>query len=291
MRYFITLLLLVTLTVSCKEIEKKRITRLVNEWNGKLIYYPDSMCVTSYSVDTIITKCGREKFPYTILNYVDTVGCFSCKLQLPRWKEMIEEFDSIYPNKITCLMVFYSKNKKQLIRILKREGFNSFVYIDDADTLNQINKFIDEEGFHTFLLDKDNRIIAIGNPILNPNVKALYERIIENENPLKKGETKKTVVQLDNSSVNLGTFEWTQKINAEFTLNNEGRIPLVIDDITTSCGCTTVGYSKEPVQPGKSLNLKVKYQAEHPEHFNKTITVYCNAEGSPFHLEISGNAK
>lgn len=70
-----------------------------------------------------------------------------------------------------------------------------------------------------------------------------------------------------------------------------GEAPLVINDVITSCGCVAVEYSKEPVQPGRKLNLKIKYQAEHPEHFNKTITVYCNAKGSPFHLTIGGNAK
>ncbi|WP_373758627.1 DUF1573 domain-containing protein, partial [Bacteroides heparinolyticus] len=54
---------------------------------------------------------------------------------------------------------------------------------------------------------------------------------------------------------------------------------------------TTVTYSKEPVQPGKEIVLEVSYKAEHPEHFNKTITVYCNAEISPLVLQINGDAK
>ena len=42
---------------------------------------------------------------------------------------------------------------------------------------------------------------------------------------------------------------------------------LVIDDAVTSCGCTSVEYSKEPVSPGKSLDIIVTYKADHPEHF------------------------
>ena len=38
---------------------------------------------------------------------------------------------------------------------------------------------------------------------------------------------------------------------------------------------TTVAYSKEPALPGKEIALEVVYKAEHPEHFDKTITVYC----------------
>ena len=50
-------------------------------------------------------------------------------------------------------------------------------------------------------------------------------------------------------------------------------------------------YLKEPIRPGQKLNLRIKYKAEHPEHFDKTVIIYCNAEGSPFRLKISGNAK
>ncbi|WP_290396557.1 DUF1573 domain-containing protein, partial [uncultured Bacteroides sp.] len=48
---------------------------------------------------------------------------------------------------------------------------------------------------------------------------------------------------------------------------------------------------KEPVNPSDSLRLHVIYKADHPGHFSKTITVYCNADASPIRLKISGNAK
>ena len=66
---------------------------------------------------------------------------------------------------------------------------------------------------------------------------------------------------------------------------------MVIQDIITSCGCTKVEYSKEPVRPGSTLEVKVIYEAEQVEHFNKTVTVYCNAENSPLRLTVKGNAK
>ena len=74
-------------------------------------------------------------------------------------------------------------------------------------------------------------------------------------------------------------------------ISNVGKLPLVINDVITSCGCTKVDYIKKPILPGDNIILKIKYKAEQPEHFNKTITVYCNAESAPFKLNISGNAK
>jgi hypothetical protein len=74
-------------------------------------------------------------------------------------------------------------------------------------------------------------------------------------------------------------------------LTNESNNLLVIQDVTTSCGCTKVSYSKEPVRPGVSLELTVTYEAEEKGHFNKMITVYCNTKASPLRLMIAGNAK
>ena len=52
-----------------------------------------------------------------------------------------------------------------------------------------------------------------------------------------------------------------------------------------------MAYKKVYLKPGKEIDLEVVYKAEHPEHFDKTITVYCNAETSPLVLKISGDAK
>lgn len=292
MTRLVRLIFIAILLLSCKESKQNRIARLVNEWNGKIIQFPDSMCLTSYRNDTAIVKYIREQTPYTILNYVDTIGCVSCRLQLPRWKTMMEELDSLYPNKVTCLMVFNPQGKRKLIKHLRNNQFNYFVYIDEMDTLNRMNKFLNEEDFGTFLLDKNDKIVAIGNPVLKPRVRDLYFHIISGKMVVSSVDKEAlTVVSLLKDKVDLGDFSWNKEREAEFVISNVGKLPLVINDVITSCGCTKVDYTKKPILPGENIILKIKYKAEQPEHFNKTITVYCNAEGSPFHLKISGNAK
>ncbi|CDA83628.1 putative uncharacterized protein [Bacteroides sp. CAG:754] len=292
MTRLVSLMLIAILLLSCKEPEQNRIARLVNEWNGKTIQFPDSICLTSYAGDTVMTKYTRERSSYTILNYVDTIGCVSCRLQLPRWKTMMEELDSLYPTRVTCLMVFNPKGKRKLIKHLKNNQFNYFVYIDERDTLNRMNKFLNEEDFGTFLLDKNDKIVAIGNPVLKPRVRDLYFNIISGETVVSSVDKEVlTVISFDKNKVDLGNFSWNKERETEFVISNVGKLPLVINDVITSCGCTTVDYTKKPVIPGDNIILKIKYKAEQPEHFNKTITVYCNAESAPFKLNISGNAK
>jgi hypothetical protein len=78
---------------------------------------------------------------------------------------------------------------------------------------------------------------------------------------------------------------------AEVTVTNTGDGLLVITDVITSCGCATADYPKEPIRPGEEKNIRVKYKADQPEHINKTVTVYANAEGSPFQVKITGDAQ
>ena len=289
---FLNLLIVIILLISCKESEQEKIGRIVNEWNGKVISFPDSMCLTSYKNDTVETKYVRERSSYTILNYVDTIGCISCRLQPPRWKDMIEELDSIYPKKVNCLMVFYPKAKRKLIKHLRHNHFDYFVYIDEKDTINRINNFSDNENFCTFLLDKNDKIVAIGNPVLRPKVRELYYTIISGKTmlPLDEEQTL-TAVSLSKDEIDLGNFLWNKEREAEFIISNTGKAPLVINDVITSCGCTTVAYTKKPVFPGENTILKVNYKAEQPEHFNKTITIYCNVKNGSFELKIRGNAE
>ena len=91
--------------------------------------------------------------------------------------------------------------------------------------------------------------------------------------------------------MDMGKFDWQQEQTATFTVANTGDKPLAIEMVDTSCGCITVDYNQEPVRPDGSVALHVTYKAEQPEYFSKTVTVYCNAEGAPIRLTVSGNAK
>lgn len=175
----IVLLFLIALTFSaCKESEREKLLYQVHKWQNKTILFPNNMLLTSYKKDTVITQYWEKFYPYTILNYVDTTGCISCRLQLSRWKSLIKELQTNYPDKVNCLMVFYSNQKRRLIKILQNNEFESFVFMDDSNTLNRMNNFMQEEDFHTFLLDENNKVKAIGNPVLNPKIRNLYLSII-----------------------------------------------------------------------------------------------------------------
>ena len=272
---------------SCQESREEAMLRLVKEWNGKEIKFPSHSTFTVLGKDTI--DFSFVDADYKVLTYIDSMGCASCKLQLHRWKEWVHEIDSLTDGKVPFLFYFHPKDMKELRYLTRRDGFSYPVCFDEKDELNRLNQFSSDMTFQTFLLDRDNRVVAIGNPIHNPKVKDLYLDLITGKETLKPTGTT-TTVAVNQTTIDFGIFPKSEKQERSFVLTNTGNQVLVIQDVTTSCGCTKVEYSKEPVRPGASLELKVIYEAEQAEHFNKAITVYCNAENSPLRLTIKGNA-
>lgn len=288
MMKYITLIMCVWLLASCQESKEEAMLRLVGEWNGKEIIFPSHSTFTVQGKDTVdFTFADAD---YKVLTYIDSVGCTSCKLQLHRWKEWVHEVDSLTGGQVPFLFYFHPKDMKELRYLTRRDGFAYPVCFDEKDELNLLNHFPSDMTFQTFLLDRSNRVVAIGNPIHNPKVKELYVDLITGkESPKTVGNS--TTVAVNQTTIDFGSFPQPKKQERSFVLTNMGNQLLVIQDVTTSCGCTKVEYSKEPVRPGGTLVLKVIYEAEQAEHFNKVIRVYCNVDNSPLRLTVKGNAE
>ena len=61
-----------------------------------------------------------------------------------------------------------------------------------------------------------------------------------------------------------------------FDFTNTGNEPLIVTNVISTCGCTVPSKPKEPIMPGKTGKIEVKYNmATGP--IRKTITVETNA--------------
>ncbi len=73
-----------------------------------------------------------------------------------------------------------------------------------------------------------------------------------------------------------------------FEFTNTGDIPLVITDVTSSCGCTIPEKPEAPIAAGESGQISVKYDTNRVGPIRKTIMVYSNAETPTTKLTIKG---
>lgn len=273
---------------SCRPSESESMERLLNQWHGKEIQFPSVPKFAVYGEDTV--EMGISSENYKIVHYLDSTGCTTCKMDLDRWKTFIGYMDSVSQSSVSCLIYIHATRKREVKIALKEGRFDYPVCLDTSNEFNRLNGLPLNPVFQTLLLDKDNKVVAMGDPVKNPRVKELYLNIISGKEPHAEMKESRTTAKLSHATIDLGTFFWEEQQDTTVTLQNTGKLPLVIHDIATSCGCTVADYDKRPASPGQGIQIRISYNAEHPERFNKTVVVYCNAERSPLVLRVIGDA-
>lgn len=179
---FLTILLVVfifSFTGCKKQRQKAEIKSIVEEWVGKEIKFPDSFQCSLLGKNASYMLCADLlQTEFKILLYVDSTGCTNCKLQLLEWNDLINELYRIQGNNLSFLFFFHPKDITELQLILQMNGFRYPVFIDARDEINRINKFSNQPAYHCFLLDKDNKVLMIGNPVQNTKILELYKKQI-----------------------------------------------------------------------------------------------------------------
>ncbi len=93
-----------------------------------------------------------------------------------------------------------------------------------------------------------------------------------------------------------GTIPEGPEVTHYFDFTNTGKEPLIIQNVSASCGCTTPDWPKQPILPGKKGQIKVVYSTERRVGpFTKDIYIQSNAvnpDGKErFELQIKGTVK
>lgn len=274
--------------ISCQSFKEREAKHIVKEWIGKKIYFSAS---TNFSVNGKDTNClDILNSPYKILLYIDSTGCTGCRLKLLEWKNLINEFDTLSSVKVGFIFVINPKNVKEIYEIFKNSNFDYPVMIDSTGITNQINLFPVNPSYQCFLLNKDFEVQAIGNPIHNNSIKDLYRQQICKRSKQSKSIIQQTKIEVKETVIDIGTFPVKSEKTGVFHIKNVGDSKLIIHNVSTSCGCTKVSFNQEPINPGKTTEIKVTMKLDEPGPFNKSITLYTNSQNNAQQLLIKGNA-
>jgi len=99
----------------------------------------------------------------------------------------------------------------------------------------------------------------------------------------------RTTIQWTDSLKNFGKVVEGEKVLIEFNFTNTGKNPLIIKDVTASCGCTVPEKPKEPIPPGKSGVIKAEFNTENRAGFaSKDVIVTCNTATETYTLHFEG---
>lgn len=88
-------------------------------------------------------------------------------------------------------------------------------------------------------------------------------------------------IEFENETIDYGTIAHNSDGKRVFVFKNTGNEPLIITKAKGSCGCTVPTWPKEPIMPGESGEIKVKYATNRVGNFSKTVTLNSNAVNAP----------
>ena len=172
---FVFLMIIASFIMSCQS-STDNVKKIIIEWQGKKMVIPsDEIKFKILGKDTICLNIIDMN--YKILTYVDSVGCTSCRLDLPQWKQLIDSCHNCFSN-VGFLFVIHSTNFKIFEQELIISNFNYPVIFDFKNSFDKLNHF-PPFPYQTFLLDKDNNVLLVGSPVNNPKMWELYKKTIE----------------------------------------------------------------------------------------------------------------
>ena len=102
------------------------------------------------------------------------------------------------------------------------------------------------------------------------------------------GATAGAKIEFKEETIDYGTIEKGADGIRKFEFTNTGSEPLIISRVYSSCGCTIPKKPEDPILPGATGEIEVKYDTKRVGPIRKTISVYSNAGAVPYPLKIKG---
>ncbi len=145
---------------------------IILKWQGRELYLP--IC-DSVSEELL----HKQQKVLKVITFIDG-NCGVCLNDLNKWKPLIEQFRSL----ANVSFVFYVNaiDFDGLVKYVSDENPFPIPLINDAENSFFIKNSLEQDKmFQTFLIDSCNRILLIGNPIINEKIFALYKETIQKQ--------------------------------------------------------------------------------------------------------------
>lgn len=127
---------------------------------------------------------------------------------------------------------------------------------------------------------ENNRV----QPIENPNVVAAASEGATDANA--------PVITFEETEYDFGTIKQGEVVDHTFRFTNTGKSPLIIESATASCGCTVPQPPTEPIAPGETGEIDVKFNSagkmgqQYP-----TVTIRANTQPNIVKVSMKGNVE
>jgi len=86
------------------------------------------------------------------------------------------------------------------------------------------------------------------------------------------------ILEFDTEIIDYGTIAQNTDGKRTFKFKNTGNAPIIISKVKASCGCTVATKPNQPIMPGETAEIGVKYATNRIGAFSKSITITSNAK-------------
>ena len=176
--FFVVFVLSSIMFSSCSH--RQKIQEQITKMNSQ------SVAIDLYNmqrVDPLMSECYDsidEEFSFVV--FTDSNQCSGCSLnKMSSWNTLLK-LEKLTNGKVKFNFIVEPRSGDELsvLQTAKNIDFVHPLYIDTRHVFRNANAFIPKDPlFHIFLLDKDQKIVLIGNPLLNKKIEKLAIKVIE----------------------------------------------------------------------------------------------------------------
>lgn len=282
MKWFYSIAVFMIMVSSCvPSSNKTQDIHTLDIMKGQKIKFPPSMTfvVQGDTVDYDFNDCD-----YKIFCFIDSVDCAICKMNLIGWDQFLADINSHQDLSVNFVMAVNTGNVEEITKQIEKYHFNYPISIDNHCLVKSMNHIPENPIYQTFLLDENDNIVIIGNPLLDSDIRLKYEQKLG----LFFDSIDLSGVSLSQKHIPLGAFSEKEEKQAKFRLFNNGDKPAIIQDIYTSCSCTSAWADTDTILPNGYMDIHLRCQPQKGDgYFVRYIDVLLN-ENRNISLSISG---
>ena len=268
---------LIIILANCNN-PKKQYEQAIREWSGKRILFPDSM--RSIFGDIV----PPPESDYTIVAYFDSVGCTGCRMKLQFWNEFMSKVDSLIGKEnITLFLITESADLIKIKHLIRQNHFNDAVINDSHGSFKKLNHISNDQNLQTFLLNRNNDIVIIGNPTESKGFEKLYLKEFNNNFHNSYDLAEEVVEEYD-----FGEIQRDKEVKHVFSRINHTNDTLSIRNIVTSCECTTANVSSYDIKPNENYYITVTFKDTVIGDFTRSVILKYQDKHPDEIFEISG---
>lgn len=176
MRFFtgLAITLLVFTMISCGGGIKKDLERFI----GQEIEIPRDLPVSLNGKDSLQAYSSPKDVKMVV--WYDSTGCSSCRLKnLWQWEDYAHYADSAGFD-LFIILSPTAANVHSVNLAVRSQKVSFPVYKDYDCSFYELNSQMpSNSALHTFLLDKNDKVVIAGDPLNNPNLDGLYRNVIQ----------------------------------------------------------------------------------------------------------------